>query len=160
MLKLSHARCFLAALTLVFAAAPLGVQAAPADDAKATVQRFVDGMNTGDFRVLSLCTPSATVIDDIPPYAWSGPGGCTRWFNDLVANMKDLGTTAVRATFDQASTADVHDKTAYLVFPARFAITSKGVVTTKTGVMTFVMEQGADGWKFTHFTWARTAQTP
>ena len=160
MLKPSHARGIVWALTLVLAIAPLGATAAPADDAKATVQRFVDGMNSGDFQVLSLCAPSATVIDDIPPYAWSGPGGCTRWFNDLVANMKNLGTTAVRATFDPPTTADVYNKTAYLVYPARFAVTSKGVQSTKAGVITLVMEQGADGWKFTHFIWGRTAQTP
>ena len=160
MLKLSRARCFVAALTLAFAAAPLGVQAAPADDAKAAVQRFVDGMNAGDVRVLSLCAASATVVDDIPPYVWTGPGACTRWISDVIANMKDTGTTAVRATFDPPTTADVHDKTAYLVYPARFVMTTKGAQVTKTGVMTIVMDQGADGWKFTNVTWGRTAQTP
>lgn len=160
MLKLSHGRYLIAALTLVFAAAPLGVRAAPADDAKATVQRFVDGMNAGDPRVLSNCAASATVVDDMAPYVWSGPGACAKWINDLIANMKDTGTTAIHATFDAATMADVHDKSAYVVYPAKFVMTVKGVQTTKTGVMTFVMDQGADGWKFTHITWARTAQTP
>jgi len=160
MLKLSRARCFVAALALTFAAAPLGATAAPVDDAKATVQRFVEGMNVGDVRVLSSCAASATVVDDIPPYIWTGPGACGRWINDLIANMKDAGITAVRATFDPATTADVHDKTAYLVYPAKFVMTIKGAQSTKTGVMTFVMDQGSDGWKFTSVTWARTAQTP
>jgi ketosteroid isomerase-like protein len=160
MLKLSRTRSVVAALILVFAGAPLGVQAAPADDAKAAVLRFVDGMNAGDFKVLSLCATSATIIDDIPPYVWTGPGACGRWINDVVANMRDLGTTTVTATFDKATTADVHDKTAYLVFPAKFLMTTKGAQVTKTGVVTLVMDQGADGWKFTHFIWGRTAQTP
>jgi ketosteroid isomerase-like protein len=160
MLKLSHGRCFVAAFALVFAAAPLGAAAAPADDAKATVQRFVDGMNAGDPRVLSNCASSTTVVDDMAPYVWSGPGGCAKWINDVIANMKDTGTTAIHATFDTATMADVHDKTAYVVYPAKFVMTVKGAQVTKTGVMTFVMDQGADGWKFTHITWARTAQTP
>jgi ketosteroid isomerase-like protein len=160
MLNLSRARCLIAALLLAFAAAPLAVTAAPADDAKAAVQRFVDGMNAGDPRVLSICATSATVVDDMPPYVWSGPGACGKWINDLIANMKDTGTTAIHANFDAATMADVHDKTAYLVYPARFTMSVKGTQQTKTGVMTFVLDQGADGWKFTHITWARTAQTP
>ena len=44
------ARSLIAVLALAFAAPPLGATAAPADDAKATVQRFVDGMNAGDDR--------------------------------------------------------------------------------------------------------------
>jgi ketosteroid isomerase-like protein len=160
MLKLSYGRCVVAALTLVFAAAPLDVRAAPADEAKAAVQRFVDGMNAGDPRVLSLCAQSATVVDDLPPYVWTGTGACNRWISDLIANIKETGTTAMHANFDAATTADVHDKTAYVVYPARFTMTTKGVQASKTGVMTFVMELGADGWKFTHVTWARTAQTP
>jgi ketosteroid isomerase-like protein len=160
MLKHSFARCLVAALAFVSAAAPLGAAAAPVDDAKATVQRFVDGMNAGDPRVLSLCAQSATVVDDMAPYVWAGPGACTRWIQDLIANMKDTGTTAIHATFDPATMADVHEKTAYVVFPAKFVMTTKGAQVTKTGVMTFVMDQGADGWKFTHVTWARTAQTP
>ena len=159
MLKLSRARCFVAALALTFAA-PLGATAAPADDAKATVQRFVDGMNSGNFGVLSLCATSTTVVDDIPPYVWTGPGACTRWLNDILANMKDAGTTAMRANFSQPTTASVHDKTAYVVYPVSFVMTTKGAQSTKTGVMTFVMDQGTDGWKFTNITWARTAQSP
>jgi hypothetical protein len=160
MLKLSRARCFVAALALTLATAPLGVTAAPADDAKAAVQRFVDGLNSGDFRVLSLCATSSTMINDIPPYVWTGPGACTRWLNDLLANMKDTGTTAMRANFSPPTTADLHDKSAYVVYPVQFVLTTKGAQSTKTGVMTFVMEQGADGWRFTNVTWARTAQTP
>ena len=160
MIKLSYGRCFVAALALVLAGAPIGVTAAPADDAKAAVQRFVDGMNAGDPRVLSICATSATVVDDMPPYVWSGPGACGKWVNDLIANMKDTGTTAIHANFDAATMVDVHDKTAYIVYPARFTMTVKGAQQTKTGVMTFVLDQGADGWKFTHITWARTAQTP
>jgi ketosteroid isomerase-like protein len=160
MLKRSHARSFVAALALAFAAAPLSAAAAPVDDAKATVQRFVDGMNAGDARVLSSCAASATVVDDMAPYVWTGPGACSRWISDLIANMKDTGTTAIHATFDPATVADVQDKTAYVVFPAKFVMTVKGAQTSKTGVMTFVMDQSADGWKFTHITWARTAQTP
>jgi len=160
MLDLSFIRSAFGALILVFAGAPLGVAAAPIDDAKATVQRFVDGMNAGDFKALSLCAPSATVVDDIPPYVWSGAGACGRWVNDVIANMRDLGTTTITATFDKATTADIHDKTAYLVFPAKFAMTIKGAQVTKTGVITFIMDQGGDGWKFTHFIWGRTTQTP
>lgn len=160
MLKLSFARCLVAALAFVFAAAPLGATAAPVDDAKATVQRFLDGMNAGDPRVLSNCASSATVVDDMAPYVWTGAGACTRWVQDLIANMKDTGTTAIHATFDAPTMADVHDKTAYVVYPAKFVMTVKGAQATKAGVMTFVMDQGADGWKFTHITWARTAQTP
>jgi ketosteroid isomerase-like protein len=160
MFKLSFARCFLAASMLVFACPPVGATAAPVDDAKAAAQRFADGLNAGDPRVLSLCAASTTIVDDTPPYVWSGPGACTKWVQDLIANMKDTGTTAMHATFDAATAADVHDKTAYVVYPVRFTMMVKGAQVAKNGVLTFIMDQSADGWKFTHITWARTTPSP
>ncbi|GEM_PF-6657298 len=148
MLKHSFARCFVAALTLVFASATLGAAAAPADDAKAAVQRFVDGMHGGP-NVSWMCEPTATVVMDVRPYVISGPGACSF----LIGTLYDIYTRTARAP----TVVEVYDKTAYVVCPARFVRTVKGAQVTKTGVLTFVVDQTVNnGWMFSHVTWART----
>ena len=156
MRMLSYGRAFVASLSIFVAAAgPAGVQAAPQDDVRATVQRMVEAMNTGDFTTaLSLCS-SATIIDQVAPYVFTGADGCTRWIGAVRASIGDLGITAMNVTVDPPMSIDVHDTSAYIVSPMRLAATMKGERVLKNAIGTFVLARGADGWKFTQIVWSR-----
>lgn len=138
---------------------PAAVQAAPQDDVRATVQRFVDSMNNGDFAGAASQCASATIVDQLAPYLFTGPDGCVRWLRSISAFVVSAGVTTVNATLDAPSSIDVGDVTAYVVYPIKFAVTVKGERLTKNAVATMVLTRGADGWKLTHVTFARPGLT-
>jgi ketosteroid isomerase-like protein len=157
---LSRGRAFVASMLIVFAAlAPAGAQAAPQDDVRATAQRFVDAMNTGDVAAaLSLCS-TATVVDQLSPYVFTGPDGCQRWLRAVIGSVQSAGISRIDATLDPTMAVDVSDTTAYIVCPLKFAVTLKGDRALKNAVLTIVLARGADGWKFTHLTVSRPSFT-
>ena len=160
MLMHSRGRALVASMLVAVAAiAPAGAQAAPQDDVRATVQKFVDAMNAGDVAgALSLCG-GATVVDQIAPYVYTGPDGCQRWIRAVVTGVQSAGVTSINAAPDAPTSVDVGDASAYIVCPLKFAITVQGDRRMKAAVATMVLARGADGWKFTHITFSRPSFT-
>ncbi len=144
---------------LCAAVVPPPTQAAPQDDVRATVQRFVDAMNTGDFAgALSVCG-TATIVDQMAPYVFTGPDGCQRWIRAVTASLQTAGVTGLNATMEPTTSVEVGDGIAYIVSPLKFAVTMKGDRAVKNAVGTFVLSRGPDGWKFSHVTMARPSFT-
>ncbi len=77
----------------------------------AAVKQWDDGFNTGDVKsAVVACADQTSIIDDIPPHEWHGPGGCSKWMNDaedffkknemtnVVSTLANLGTSMSRVT--------------------------------------------------------------
>ena len=52
-------------------------------DVMATVNRFIDGYNKSDTKLLAAaCADQTSIIDEFPPHEWHGPSACLTWFKD------------------------------------------------------------------------------
>lgn len=65
------------------------VYASDETDLMAAVNRYDNGFNTGDSKVIvGMCSSRAVIIDEFPPYVWQGTNACKNWLDELVAFYK------------------------------------------------------------------------
>ena len=58
----------------VFVFAAVSTALSGATDPMAAVRQYVDGFNKGDVKAMAVtCAAPASIIDGLPPHAWSGP---------------------------------------------------------------------------------------
>jgi hypothetical protein len=96
-------------------------------DVMAVVRQFIDGFNKGDIQsALATCTEETSIIDEIPPYAWHGPGACAKWASDYDADAKKRGITAGVVTLGATKHNYITGDRAYVVIPVSYEITQNG----------------------------------
>lgn len=121
------------------------------------VQQFVEGFNKGDVQsALAACADQVFVIDEFPPYQWSGVGACSTWANDYVADSKKNGITDGLVTMAKPRHVDVMGDRAYVVVPASYSWKQNGKPMKETGAMlTVALQKQAAGWRITAWTWTK-----
>jgi ketosteroid isomerase-like protein len=144
-----------ASLAAMTAATP--ASAGDADDAAASVRRFVDGFNAGDVEsALAACAASAHIIDEFPPIAWSGEGACAVWANDYAADVEKKGITENVVTLREAKHVFVDGDHAYVVAPVDYFYKVGGKRRgQKNSTLTVALERKDGGWKITGWAWAQ-----
>jgi ketosteroid isomerase-like protein len=146
--------------TLVAAALLVGANAAAATsdqtDVMATVKQFVDGFNKGDVKTaLAACASPASVIDEIPPYAWQGPAACDDWANDFDVWAKKDGITDGFVKLGKPRHVNVTGDRAYVVAPVDFTYKQKGkAVAQKGSTFTLALQKLPAGWRITAWAWS------
>ena len=146
--------------TLTVLALALLTQAPPAvaqqNELMTVVRQFIDGFNKGDVpSAVATCAAQTSIIDEIPPYEWSGAGACGRWANDYDADAKKKGITAGAVTLGAPRHHAVDGDRAYIVIPVSYEITQKGKQVKQTGaVMAVTLRKGSAGWKITAWSWS------
>jgi len=135
-------------------AAPLGAAQDPG--IMATVNQFVDAFNRGDAKeAASACAPSASIIDDFPPYQWQGLNACANWFAAYNVMAKKDGITDGIVTLAHPWHVDVTGSRAYVVAPANYTYRVHGKATSLNGsVFTLVLSKLDAGWRITGWAWA------
>lgn len=120
------------------------------------VNQFIDGFNKGDVpAAIATCAEQTSIIDEIPPFEWSGAGACGRWANDYDADAKKKGITAGAVTLGAPRHNVVDGDRAYLVIPSSYEVTQQGKQVKQTGaVMAVTLRKGAAGWKITAWSWS------
>lgn len=151
-------RQILIAVTLALLAPPASAQT-PAD-VMAPIRQFTDGFNKGDVATaLAACAAETSIIDEFPPFVWSGAGACARWASDYDADSKKKGITAGAVTMSTPRHHEVAGDRAYVVIPVSYQVTQKGKQVKQTGaVMTVTLRKGAAGWKITAWSWSTGTQ--
>jgi hypothetical protein len=122
----------------------------------ATINGAVAAFNKGDMHTwTAACAPSASIIDDFPPYAWGGPAACAHWWNAFVAANKEngmsWGTLVLGTGWHVAATGN----RAYAVFPASYTYRMKGKPAKDSGVFTLVLTKVPAGWLIAAWSWAQ-----
>ncbi|HXU99016.1 MAG TPA: hypothetical protein VG166_00780, partial [Caulobacteraceae bacterium] len=82
-----------------------------------------------------------------------GPKGFESWAADLMKDAKAHGDTNAGVTLGNVARQEVTGSRAYVVFPAVYSFTEKGVALREAGHMTFVLARGKAGWKIAAWTW-------
>ena len=125
-------------------------------DAMATVHQFFDLLDKGDFKgAYAACASPASVLDDIPPHAWSGPTACADWGNDFGTDAKAKGITEPDVKLGKPSHVDIDGNRAYVVDPGTYTYKQHDKPMTEPGVFTAALQKTADGWRIVGWAWAK-----
>ncbi|HMK71939.1 MAG TPA: hypothetical protein VK454_01295, partial [Myxococcaceae bacterium] len=113
----------------------------------ATVNQFIDGFNKGDTKTaLAACASPASIIDEFPPYVWSGATACADWARDYDAASKKDKITDQAVKLGKPKHVDVSGDRGYVVVPANYSFKLDGKPTAENGsLFTVALLKGADG---------------
>jgi ketosteroid isomerase-like protein len=147
-------------IALTLALTPVAASAQVPADVMAPIRQFIDGFNKGDVpSALAACAAETSIIDEIPPFEWTGAGACGRWASDYDADAKTKGITAGAVTMSTPRHHEVAGDRAYVVIPVSYEITQKGKQVQQTGaVMAVTLRKDAAGWKITAWSWSTGTQ--
>jgi ketosteroid isomerase-like protein len=150
------------ALAVCLAGQALAQAPAGAVDPMAAITRFTDAVNRSDMAgALSHLGPSPTLVDDLAPYRWQGPGAGGAWMAAMGANAQAKGMTVINMRLGKASRIEVEGDRAYAVVPGVLTYTLKdGHQEHADGVLTFTLQHAADGWKIDALTWTGPPAKP
>jgi len=142
-------------LAAAFAAGP--ALAAGEAGVTAVVNQYAHDFVVGDFKAgAALCAPSASIIDDFAPHAWSGPTACADWAKSVVENFRRGKITDGKVSLGKAYQVTVEGDVAYGVYPAVFNYKDHGKPGTERGVWTFAMRKTGGAWRITAWSWGGT----
>ena len=146
-------------IALAFAAL-LHIPAAGQDNKAAvvkTVQGFVDAFNRGDTKTAAgLCAVQTSIIDEFPPYEWTGAGGCAKWMTAYDADAKKNAITDGAVTLGSPRHVDIAGDRAYVVVPADYAFKQKGKPVKETGsTLTIVLRKSGAAWRLSAWSWSK-----
>jgi hypothetical protein len=121
----------------------------------AVINNAVASFNKGDEKTWDgLCTSSASIISNIPPYQYSTT--CADWWSADAASDKKLGISGEVVTLAAAWHVLVTGDRAYAALPASFTYKQKGKTIKSSGnVLTVALQKTAAGWRMTGWSWAQ-----
>src|SRR5215471_15610660 len=117
--------------TSVLACAFLATWSAPASALNAQVEAPIREVNVafnkGDSKAAQAnLLPGESIIDEVPPYAWTGPKTFAVWSADLEAYEKAHGISGDRVILGAVKREVVSGDMAYVVIQATYVFTQKG----------------------------------
>jgi ketosteroid isomerase-like protein len=120
---------------------------------------FVEAVNHGQMdKALDYYAPSVTIVDDLAPYRWTGPGAGGAWLTAMDANAKALAITGIEMRVTQVTRVEVAADHAYAIAPGRLSFTYKdGHRERAEGQLAFTLVKTPRGWKIDTQTWAGPA---
>jgi ketosteroid isomerase-like protein len=147
----------LAGPALAQAPAPTG-----SAEAMAAITRFTDAVNHGDMAgALGYLGQAPTVVDDLAPYRWQGPGAGAAWMGAMGANAQAKGMTVINMQIAKATRIEVDGASAYAVVPGVLTFTFKdGHSEHADGVLTFALQRVGEAWKIDALTWTGPRAVP
>jgi ketosteroid isomerase-like protein len=125
------------------------------------IAKWNDLSNRGDEQgMAATCTKEATVVDDLPPYEWRGPGACENWQKSADEFVKKESMTDIVGGIGNPTHVLISGDQAYVVIPATFAYTQGGKKFTEYAVATFTLKKKESTWLITSWVWAKQAVKP
>lgn len=145
---------------LVAFAALLVAPMASARDAgiATTIKTMMDGFNKGDIAaVKAIHIVDPTIVDNVAPFVWSGPGSFGKWLGDLGKAEAAAGKTEGNVWFGESVDEQIAGDTAYVVAPCRYTYKQGGKTVREEGFIAFVLVKVGVAWKVSSWTWASPA---
>jgi ketosteroid isomerase-like protein len=120
----------------------------------AVIQALVKAVNEGDFGdAVSAFTDDAVIVEDIPPYRWTGSDAPARWLSAMGANAAHLGVTSVRMRIGQPTRLEADDTHAYTVVPGELALSMSDADLSADGVLVVTLQSRSGRWLIDSLTW-------
>jgi ketosteroid isomerase-like protein len=148
---------------LVAFAALLVAPMASARDAgiATTIKTMMDGFNKGDIAaVKAIHIVDPTIVDNVAPFVWSGPGSFDKWLGDLGKAEAAAGKSEGNVWFGESVDEQIAGDQAYVVAPCRYTYKQGGKTVREEGFIAFVLVKVGAAWKVASWTWASPAGVP
>ena len=97
--------------------------------------------------------PDLVIVDEVAPYAWHGAKAFQAWAADLGAAEAKRGITDQKVVIGAPTRVEVEGTSAYVIVPATYTFTEKGVAMRAVSQMTVTLKKGASGWLIHGWTW-------
>lgn len=144
---------FALAAVLLLSATP--AFASDETDIVAAINKMNDAMNKNDMKAAgSLHNADAVIVDEIPPYAWTGNGTFDRWSADYDKYIKAHGDTEPVVTTGKALHVLVEGDKGYAVISALYTYKEHGKKVRENALWTFAMQKMDGAWKIAAWTWS------
>ena len=154
-------RTSLIAAALVAASAMPALAADPAGPARAPIDAFAIAFAKGDIAAAKAAyTASPTIIDEPPPFMWSGKDAIDTWLADVVKDSKAAGRTDEKLLIGRTLRAETTGDSAYVITRAQYSFTQGGKAMVEPSRMTFVVKKQAGVWKIASWTWTSPRAHP
>jgi len=139
-------------------------QTTPQVELGTPIHRFIDAFDKGDMAgaAAAYAPGDVTIVDEVAPYAWRGPGALQAWAADLSKDAAANGLSEPRVDIGEPIRAEITGVNAYAIVGAVYSFKQAGVAMQEPAHMTYTLRKTTDGWKITGWTWtgprARPAQ--
>jgi ketosteroid isomerase-like protein len=122
---------------------------------EAPIKAFADGFSKGDMAaaMATHVSTGATIVDELPPYLWSGASSFTDWGASFAKDAAANGITEPSVALGTPTRELITGDTAYVIVPATYTFKQKGVAMREVAQMTFALTRTAAGWKIAAWTW-------
>ena len=136
--------------------------AAPASPLMGPVHQFIDSFDKGDLKGASaaFAPGSISIIDEVAPFAWTGPGAVQAWAQSLTANDAKAGITNENVALGALTHSVIEGDRGYAVVAVTYSYKEKGKAMREPASMVFSLEKDAGAWKINGWTWTGTVPKP
>ena len=149
------------ALLMLFTMLATAAGGAEAPEPIAAVRQFIDSFNKGDVKAAEAThAADVTIIDEVPPYHWQGPGAFKSWLADLTKHDAANGVTNGNMKLGSPVREEVSGDRAYVVMATEYTFGQKGVTMREPSQTTFVLKKDGNGWRITGWTFAGPKPAP
>lgn len=147
---------------LMTAAACVAAPASARDAAvEAPIKRMMDAFNKGDIAAVKAEHVAApTIVDNVAPYVWSGPGAFDRRVADMAKAEAAEGKSDGVVTFAPVVDTQVDGNRAYVVTRSSYRYKERGRPMAESGYTAFVLVKDGGDWKVESWSWASPAAVP
>jgi hypothetical protein len=108
--------------------------------------------------------PNPVIVDEFPPYLWSGADAPERWLADLAKffSKHDTGAGPNSVRFDHAAPAQAQSdgNSAYVMIPVMLRLRVGGKPLSASGQIAFVMTRTREAWKIASWTYSAPPPSP
>lgn len=119
------------------------------------VRQFVAAFNTNDVDGMrAACTETTWIIDDFPPYEWSGRHATSSWYREMARMAPSYGMSQWSITLGEPRHVNVSDGLAYVAVPAHVRWLQDAKPADRACLMTMSFREGGDGWRISSLAWA------
>ncbi len=136
--------------------------AATPDELTTPIRQFINGFNSGDTKsaYAAYATGDITIIDEFAPHIWTGPNGAHAWAAQYDKHATATGVTDGSVTLGNPTRIEEEGNVAYVICPTVYNYKENGVATAEEGQMTYVLNNGPQGWKIRAWTWSGVKPHP
>jgi ketosteroid isomerase-like protein len=133
---------------------------APPASLTAPVSRVVAVLNANDLsRLPSNYTANATIIDEFPPYVWTGRNAPVQWWRGFQQLTTKAHFSNVKTSMQPVQHYSVSGDKAYVVAPLVITYTANGKTQKETGLIACTLVRSGGLWKIATQSWATQTTT-
>lgn len=148
-----------AALAAPVSSAP-AMPSSPPAGVMATVNGVIGAVNANDpVRVNSYFAIRSTIIDEVPPYVWSGTAAGAAWWRTVQSVLAQQHGSALHVTMQRIASWNMSSSGAYVVLDLRIANTIHGRPHHEDGLWALTMKRLGGTWVVTTAAWATLPQS-